>query len=34
ELYFTPQFWPAFDKMALYEAIYDYQQRDRRFGKV
>jgi len=34
ELYFTPKFWPDFRKEDLYEAIIDYQQRERRFGKV
>ncbi|MCK9616916.1 MAG: isoprenyl transferase [Lentimicrobiaceae bacterium] len=32
ELYFTPKFWPDFRKEDLYNAIYDYQQRERRFG--
>ena len=32
ELYFTPMFWPDFDKEELYKAIVDYQQRERRFG--
>lgn len=32
ELYFTPTFWPDFDKEELYKAIADYQQRERRFG--
>jgi undecaprenyl diphosphate synthase len=34
ELYFTPKLWPDFSKDDLYEAIYDYQQRERRFGKT
>ena len=34
ELYFTPTFWPDFDKEELYKAIVDYQQRERRFGKT
>jgi len=33
ELYFTKTHWPAFRKENLYEAIYEFQQRDRRFGK-
>lgn len=33
ELYFTDTHWPAFRKESFYEAIVDYQQRDRRFGK-
>jgi len=32
ELYFTPIFWPDFRKAHLWEAIWDYQQRERRFG--
>ncbi len=32
ELYFTPVHWPAFRKPHLLEAIYNYQQRERRFG--
>ncbi len=34
ELYFTPIFWPEFNKDRLYEAIIDYQNRERRFGKT
>ena len=34
ELYFTKTFWPDFNKECLIQAIYDYQTRDRRFGKV
>ena len=34
EIYVTPVFWPAFRRMELYEAISDYQKRERRFGKV
>lgn len=34
ELYFTPAFWPDFNKEELYRAIVDYQQRERRFGKT
>lgn len=33
ELYFTQTHWPAFRAESLYEAIYDFQQRERRFGK-
>ncbi len=32
ELYFTPIFWPEFRKVHLWQAIWDYQQRERRFG--
>ena len=32
ELYFTDTLWPDFCKEDLYEAIYSYQQRERRFG--
>lgn len=34
ELYFTPVLWPDFTREHLYEAIFDYQQRERRFGKT
>lgn len=34
ELYITRTLWPDFRKEDLYEAIYSYQQRERRFGKV
>jgi len=34
ELYFTPIFWPEFRKKNLYEAILNFQQRERRFGKI
>ena len=34
ELWFTPMYWPDFDKDTLYEAIRDFQKRDRRFGGV
>lgn len=34
ELYFTPKLWPDFRKEDLYEAIVDYQGRERRFGKT
>lgn len=32
EFYFTDKHWPDFRKEDLYEAIYDYQNRERRFG--
>lgn len=34
ELYFTTTLWPDFRKENLYEAIVDYQSRERRFGKT
>jgi undecaprenyl diphosphate synthase len=34
ELYFTNTLWPDFDKEQFYEAICDYQSRERRFGKT
>lgn len=34
ELYFTDTFWPEFRKANLYEAIVNYQHRERRFGKI
>ena len=33
ELYFTQTHWPAFRKDNFYQAIYEFQQRERRFGK-
>ncbi|PLW93700.1 MAG: isoprenyl transferase [Marinilabiliales bacterium] len=32
EFYFTKTYWPDFDEQAFYEAIQDYQARERRFG--
>ena len=32
ELWFTPLFWPDFDREHLFEAIRDFQKRTRRFG--
>jgi undecaprenyl diphosphate synthase len=34
ELYFTPTRWPEFRKEHLYDAILDFQKRERRFGKT
>lgn len=34
ELYFTEKLWPDFKKEDLYEAIADFQNRERRFGKT
>jgi undecaprenyl diphosphate synthase len=34
ELYFTKILWPDFKKKNFYKAIYDYQKRERRFGKT
>jgi len=34
ELYFTETMWPDFMKEDLFEAIVDYQKRERRFGKI
>lgn len=34
EFYFTEVLWPDFKKEHLYEAVYDYQNRERRFGMV
>jgi undecaprenyl diphosphate synthase len=34
ELYFTDVYWPDFVKENLYEAIINYQKRERRFGKT
>ncbi|MGB4774997.1 MAG: isoprenyl transferase [Daejeonella sp.] len=32
ELYFTPKLWPDFRRNDLFEAILDFQKRERRFG--
>jgi len=34
ELYISAVLWPDFGRAALYEAILDFQGRDRRFGRV
>ena len=34
ELYFTEKLWPDFRREDFYEAIADYQKRDRRYGMV
>ena len=34
ELYFTNIYWPDFKEEAFFEAILDYQKRERRFGKT
>lgn len=34
ELWFSPKMWPEFNRNDLYEAIFDYQARERRFGKT
>jgi undecaprenyl diphosphate synthase len=34
ELFVTPVLWPDFDRSALFEAILDYQRRERRYGRV
>ncbi len=34
ELYFTPVYWPDFRRGHFYQAIIDYQRRERRFGKL
>ncbi|WP_457642444.1 isoprenyl transferase [Persephonella sp.] len=34
ELYFTNLMWPDFDEEEFYKALYFYQTRERRFGKV
>lgn len=34
ELYFSPELWPDFRRENFYEAILDYQSRERRFGKT
>ncbi|MBI4408623.1 MAG: isoprenyl transferase, partial [Gemmatimonadetes bacterium] len=34
ELYLTPVLWPDFRRQHLFQAIHDYQKRERRFGRV
>jgi len=34
ELFITEVLWPDFQKNDLYEALYSYQKRERRFGKI
>ena len=34
ELYFPKTYWPDFKKKELYEALKEYQSRDRRFGAI
>ena len=34
EIFISPVLWPDFGRGELYQAILDYQQRDRRFGRV
>ena len=34
EMYFPKLYWPDFDREALYDAIEEYQKRNRRFGKI
>jgi undecaprenyl diphosphate synthase len=34
ELFVTPVLWPDFRREHLFQAIYDYQKRERRFGRV
>ncbi len=34
EIYVTPVLWPDFGKAELYEALLDFQRRERRFGRV
>jgi undecaprenyl diphosphate synthase len=34
ELYISPVLWPDFTRRELFQAIHDFQQRERRFGRV
>ena len=34
ELWFTDKMWPDFKREDLFQAIFDYQKRERRFGKT
>lgn len=34
ELFFTDELWPEFDEESLYQVIIEFQQRERRYGKI
>ena len=34
EIHITDRYWPEFDKHDLMSAIYEFQNRERRFGKI
>jgi undecaprenyl diphosphate synthase len=34
EYYTTPTYWPDFDENELYKALFEYNRRERRFGRV
>jgi undecaprenyl diphosphate synthase len=34
EYYTTPTYWPDFNEEELYKALYEYSQRERRFGRI
>ena len=34
ELWVTPTLWPDFSRQDLYQAIIEYQKRERRFGRI
>ena len=34
EIHITDRYWPEFDKRDLMNAIYEYQKRERRFGRI
>jgi len=34
EIYITDTLWPDFDRVEFHRALYAYQQRERRFGKL
>ena len=34
EIHITDRYWPEFDKQDLINAIYEYQNRERRFGQI
>jgi len=34
EYYTTPTYWPDFDESELYKALFEYNHRERRFGRV
>ena len=34
EWYFTPTYWPDFNREELIKALVEFDQRDRRYGEV
>jgi len=34
ELYFTPKYWPEFNKEEFFKALKEFEKRERRYGKI